>query len=600
MILPDGAVVFADAGELEASFGGADSDSSASGDAGDYLAVSPSSLSAVSVDPDDPSRPLAGYGVVVVDGEVVPASGVDEDGVGEGVCDPVRKLKNFLTASLDPGGAMESFVVVGAVSHCWGSDVVLPELIVPIKYRPRGGAGGFAPPLTSPEAECLGLALVDLEGRVVRDDLCDRFEWTPRAHGADVKIANLTVCVDCALTGRASDGALFRLSHPASDTLAAMAPTVASLECDAGRHRPSADVAGRAAAGCCSFSPTRTATRWRCRTSSTAPPRAVAARKTGGSSTDSSATRPEAPWTPRRRSSNHPPRPISIPPTRTRPRLGLGGFRTRGASAVRGRRARLANDVQWWSRGVGPLAPGLPNDPYDAYVFAGSLDVLSSGARARRRAGGARRDRPPDRLLPLGPRRGLARGLARGPRPGGGDRGGVFRREDDPPGRHRARSVRGRSVRRRLVRALRVRPPGEPRRRRPPGRARKPRRSRVVAAGGDSSGGDVRGRAVRRVPPRGRGRHGRALPRRARGRREPGLRRAHRRRARVRPRGRRGRTRRRLGTRRDATPPPTEVPVPGGAGRVDPPPRSRSSSRARTATWPRAPGAPASISRASS
>ena len=127
-------MVFADAGELEASFGGADSDSSASGDAGDYLAVSPSSLSAVSVDPDDPSRPLAGYGVVVVDGEVVPASGVDEDGVGEGVCDPVRKLKNFLTASLDPGGAMESFVVVGAVSHCWGSDVVLPELIVPIKY----------------------------------------------------------------------------------------------------------------------------------------------------------------------------------------------------------------------------------------------------------------------------------------------------------------------------------------------------------------------------------------------------------------------------------------------------------------------------------
>ena len=380
MILPDGAAVSADAGELEASFGGADSDSSASGDAGDSLALSPSSLSAVSVDPDDPSRPLSGYGVVVVDGEVVPASGVDEDGVGEGVCDPVRKLKNFLTASLDPGGAMESFVVVGAVSHCWGSDVVLPELIVPIKYRPRGGAGGFAPPLTSPEAECLGLALVDLEGRVVRDDLCDRFEWTPRAYGADVKIANLTVCVDCALTGRASDGALFRLSHPASDTLAAMAPTVASLECDAGRHRPSADVASRRR-GLLQFL-----------ANAYSNPMEVSdffnRLAPGGGSEEDRGIKyglvGDAPGGP-----VDAPEAVFEPPAATDFDSPYSDSDSDSASAVSAPAApprceddvaRLANDVQWWSRGVGPLAPGLPNDPYDAYVFAGSLDVLSSGA----------------------------------------------------------------------------------------------------------------------------------------------------------------------------------------------------------------------------
>ena len=33
--------------------------------------------------------------------------------------------------------------------------------------------------------------------------------------------------------------------------------------------------------------------------------------------------------------------------------------------------------MRWWSRGAGPLEPGLPNEPYDEYVFAGSLDVLS-------------------------------------------------------------------------------------------------------------------------------------------------------------------------------------------------------------------------------
>ena len=44
---------------------------------------------------------------------------------------------------------------------------------------------------------------------------------------------------------------------------------------------------------------------------------------------------------------------------------------------------RLANDVQWWSRGAGPLEPGLPNEPYDEYVFAGSVDVLAERQEER-------------------------------------------------------------------------------------------------------------------------------------------------------------------------------------------------------------------------
>ena len=40
---------------------------------------------------------------------------------------------------------------------------------------------------------------------------------------------------------------------------------------------------------------------------------------------------------------------------------------------------KLASNVQWWSRGAGPLEPGLPNEPYQEYVFAGSLDALAGG-----------------------------------------------------------------------------------------------------------------------------------------------------------------------------------------------------------------------------
>ena len=46
---------------------------------------------------------------------------------------------------------------------------------------------------------------------------------------------------------------------------------------------------------------------------------------------------------------------------------------------MRRRRDPPRNNVQWWSRGAGPLEPGLPNDPYGEYVFAGSIDVLSGG-----------------------------------------------------------------------------------------------------------------------------------------------------------------------------------------------------------------------------
>ena len=120
---------------------------------------------------------------------------------------------------------------MGAVSHCAGSELSVPELTVPIKYRPRG-AEGYAPPLTDPVVECLGLTLVDLEGRVIVDNLCDRFDAVVRDYGVDVRVRDARICVDCALTGRGSDGALFRISHPKSDTLTAMQPTVMSLECD--------------------------------------------------------------------------------------------------------------------------------------------------------------------------------------------------------------------------------------------------------------------------------------------------------------------------------------------------------------------------------
>ena len=61
---------------------------------------------------------------------------------------------------------------------------------------------------------------------------------------------------------------------------------------------------------------------------------------------------------------------------------------------------RLAGNVQWWSRGSGPLEPGLPNQPYDEYVFSGSIDALAGDAGAD-----LSRYRLADRVQPVGPRR---------------------------------------------------------------------------------------------------------------------------------------------------------------------------------------------------
>ena len=80
--------------------------------------------------------------------------------------------------------------------------------------------------------ECLGITLISNQGEVLRDDLCDRFSFEAKDYGVDVIIRDVSICVDCALTGRASDGAIARVSHPRSDTLAAMQPDVTAMTCD--------------------------------------------------------------------------------------------------------------------------------------------------------------------------------------------------------------------------------------------------------------------------------------------------------------------------------------------------------------------------------
>jgi hypothetical protein len=63
---------------------------------------------------------------------------------------PLHQLKNFLTTSLEPG--MESFVVMGAVSHCEGFELEVSELTIPsgAVYKlnaadPQLEAPGFQP-----------------------------------------------------------------------------------------------------------------------------------------------------------------------------------------------------------------------------------------------------------------------------------------------------------------------------------------------------------------------------------------------------------------------------------------------------------------------
>lgn len=162
----------------------------------------PSPTEIIAVDPEDPSRPLPGYGVVTSDGVVVPALEIKDDAIS-GRCNAVCMLKNFLTTSLEPG--MESFVVMGAITHCKGFPLEVPEVVLPVMYRPRGGDGGYAAPLSEPDVECLGITLISNQGEVLLDNLCDRFSFETREYGVDLIIRDVSICVDCALTGRASE-----------------------------------------------------------------------------------------------------------------------------------------------------------------------------------------------------------------------------------------------------------------------------------------------------------------------------------------------------------------------------------------------------------
>ena len=94
------------------------------------------------------------------------------------------------------------------------------ELTIPIRYRPRGTLGAHAPPLSVPSVECLGLTIVSPQGNVLEDDLCDRFRPQMLPDGnLNLVIENVTICEDCALTGRASDGALFRVRPRRNNSL---------------------------------------------------------------------------------------------------------------------------------------------------------------------------------------------------------------------------------------------------------------------------------------------------------------------------------------------------------------------------------------------
>ena len=164
----------------------------------------PIAAEAVAIDPEDPRRPLPGYGVVMSDGRVVPALEIEDDTV-TGPCDAVRMLKNFLTVSLEPG--MESFVVMGAITHCKGFPLEVPQVVLPIMYRPgrrrrlRAAAlrtEGGVPRDHAHLQPGRGAQRRPLRSFLVRGQGLRR----GRDHPRRVHI------VDCALTGRASDGAI--------------------------------------------------------------------------------------------------------------------------------------------------------------------------------------------------------------------------------------------------------------------------------------------------------------------------------------------------------------------------------------------------------
>ena len=376
-------------------------------------------------------------GVVVRDGAVVRPPEGETAAEADGACAGIRRLKNFLTTSLEPGST--SFTVVGAVSCCVPENVSVPELVVPIKYLPRGGDSlGAAPPTSPPAAECLGAVVVDALGTAVSEDLCANVTFEDRPYGLDAVFSDVRVCVDCSVTGRESDGAMFRVSHRGEDTLRAMRPAIDRLRCDASRAEArgwtnetdeatstrttleatppvvrSPDERGerrsllqflnpfnRAFARARAFSDEREVSEYFERlaaseegTGTAIPEPGVPEREpdaefvdaaadfgTGarggryglpgdggpvplGADGDAYADDAEA-------ASN-----VSIAVDPDVPGDGDGDG---GEDACEDEVVRLANDVQWWSDGAGPLEPGLPNEPYDEYVFAGSVDVLSA------------------------------------------------------------------------------------------------------------------------------------------------------------------------------------------------------------------------------
>ena len=341
----------------------------------------PSPTEIIAVDPEDPSRPLPGYGVVTSDGVVVPALEIDDDAIS-GPCDAVRMLKNFLTTSLEPG--MESFVVMGAITHCKGFPLEVPEVVLPVMYRPRGGDGGYAAPLSEPDVECLGITLISNQGEVLLDNLCDRFSFETREYGVDLIIRDVSICVDCALTGRASDGAIARVSHPRSDTLNAMQPSVTAMTCDVDaiaeedRRRRLLELP-RDGRKLLQFLAEQYSN-----------PMEVndffSRMRPGGGESGSSGDEgssgkdsgyaligDEEPRDPQE--TRDPPSPdLSPAPPQIAP--------SDGQITCQDDVNRLAGNVQWWSRGSGPLEPGLPNQPYDEYVFSGSIDALAGDAGA--------------------------------------------------------------------------------------------------------------------------------------------------------------------------------------------------------------------------
>jgi hypothetical protein len=340
------------------------------------------------------------------------------------VCSGIRELKNFLSTNMEPGAT--EFTVVGAVSCCSPTQITSPEVVIPIRYLPRGGSPGgvekFAPPLSPPETECLGVVVVDVNGRF-GPDLCASVRFVKREYGVDAIIENVDVCVDCSITGRVSDGAMFRVKHETSDTLLAMRPTIDRLECDATRVEAGEDTAGDSAVTAVETpevsrpiverpggvrrklrqfldsvnaysEPSEVDDFWNRLSEETGVDPQVSDDgdgDSGGSAAVVGTVPPAddrggryglgrdgtADSTPRADTNGGaqyddddvPLESITFPDTFA----GDGSIIVGCVDDV----ARLANDVQWWSRGAGPLEPGLPNEPYDEYVFAGSVDVLS-------------------------------------------------------------------------------------------------------------------------------------------------------------------------------------------------------------------------------